>query len=449
MTFQCNVSISVGVHGELQASFLNETHSCLVVRFLRDPKIDVYTSGTQVSWANVPMPIRDAVDAEIRRHVENILRKALNPPATLTFQLSPSDDDAAARDHVPDSGERKGAQTAARAGSSLRSNKPVDGGDQCKGMVGSITERSIGLTVGRANADAPLQIMSVVKGSSAAKSMLIHEFDELVEIGTLQVSDAPLELVAELLRWPAGLDRRTRMIQLTLRRQRAVAYANIEQLRPEGDDASEGTSGEDDKQGATASAQRVTSGMRESRSSKREEMHRLPANELVEFESLGMTVEIGALDGISRIRKFKFGGPAEQSELLLIGDQVVMIDRQKVPANISAAATRLRRMAEMLAGSKRLVEVTVKRKGAWGGSETVANVNLMSRPNESSEDEASDYVLVDESDDSADEDAKRRSEEIRRRDLARQSQQQLYRHLTGRNFINEIQGMVTEAIESL
>eukprot|EP00960_Hanusia_phi_P056888 763395-Hanusia_phi.AAC.5 len=167
-------------------------------------------------------------------------------------------------------------------------------------------------------------------------------------------------------------------LQLTLRRQRAVAYANIEQLRPEGEDASEGTSGEDDKQGATASAQRVTSGMRESRSSKREEMHRLPANELVEFESLGMTVEIGALDGISRIRKFKFGGPAEQSELLLIGDQVVMIDRQKVPANISAAATRLRRMAEMLAGSKRLVEVTVKRKGAWGGSETVANVNLMS-----------------------------------------------------------------------
>eukprot|EP00960_Hanusia_phi_P056886 763395-Hanusia_phi.AAC.3 len=127
MTFQCNVSISVGVHGELQASFLNETHSCLVVRFLRDPKIDVYTSGTQVSWANVPMPIRDAVDAEIRRHVENILRKALNPPATLTFQLSPSDDAAAARDHVPDSDERKGAQTAARAGSSLRSNKPVDG----------------------------------------------------------------------------------------------------------------------------------------------------------------------------------------------------------------------------------------------------------------------------------------------------------------------------------
>ena len=167
-------------------------------------------------------------------------------------------------------------------------------------------------------------------------------------------------------------------LQLTLRRQRALAYANIEQLRPEEDNQSEESSaGGSDWQEKPSSMRRQSSSKRESKASKKEDSHRLPANELIEFESLGMTVEIGALDGVTRIRKFKYGGPAEQSELLLIGDEVVMIDRQKVPGNISAAATRLRRMAEMIAGSKRLVEVTVRRKGAWGGGETVSNVNLL------------------------------------------------------------------------
>ena len=117
----------------------------------------------------------------------------------------------------------------------------------------------------------------------------------------------------------------------------------------------------------------------------------------VRFPSLGLELQIGAFDGITRISGFKPGGPAESTDLLLVDDEVTHLDGQAIPVGIAAASARVRRIQEMLGNAQRLVEVTVRRKCQSGaGTSSVAHVRVQSiAANLESSSEDDDWVVLD------------------------------------------------------
>ncbi len=91
MTFTCAATITLGLVGEFEARFVGGEVPSLAVSFLKEPVLQVQTSGTQVSVASMPIPLQEAVDKEIRQHVLKVLKKSIFPPRTMTFTLSASD----------------------------------------------------------------------------------------------------------------------------------------------------------------------------------------------------------------------------------------------------------------------------------------------------------------------------------------------------------------------
>jgi hypothetical protein len=51
--------------------------------------------------------------------------------------------------------------------------------------------------------------------------------------GMQSVARARLEVIAALLKWPAGLARRQRLVQLSIHRGRSLLHVNIEQKQPD------------------------------------------------------------------------------------------------------------------------------------------------------------------------------------------------------------------------
>mmetsp|Transcript_44334 Transcript_44334/g.69328 ORF Transcript_44334/g.69328 Transcript_44334/m.69328 type:complete len:207 (+) Transcript_44334:180-800(+) len=115
------------------------------------------------------------------------------------------------------------------------------------------------------------------------------------------------------------------------------------------------------------------------------------------FETLGLELQVNALDGICRITGFKRGGPAESSDMLLIEDEVSNIDGHKIPLGIGPASGRLKRIKENMGNAQRFVEVAVKRKTHYGRQ--TSHVQLYAVPQV--RDDEDDWVVVESSESSS------------------------------------------------
>ena len=290
MTFTCAATITLGLVGEFEARFVGGEVPSLAVSFLKEPVLQVQTSGTQVSVASMPIPLQEAVDKEIRQHVLKVLKKSIFPPRTMTFTLSASEgggdaENAAAptetrsssrnpqhahaskgagggrrvegaaagkrpRSYIFGEGARKEGELAMAAAekavgpggradasahmpevrlySSSEAEDESDDGAETALPAGEVREESLGLTVARVKSNGPLLLAKVDPGRPAAKACLI-EGDELVEIGMQTVTHKDLMLIARLLAWPAGDERKVRLVQLSIHRGRSLQHVNIEQ----------------------------------------------------------------------------------------------------------------------------------------------------------------------------------------------------------------------------
>ncbi len=112
--------------------------------------------------------------------------------------------------------------------SSSEAEDESDDGAETALPAGEVREESLGLTVARVKSSGPLLLAKVDPGRPAAKACLI-EGDELVEIGMQTVTHKDLMLIARLLAWPAGDERKVRLVQLSIHRGRSLQHVNIEQ----------------------------------------------------------------------------------------------------------------------------------------------------------------------------------------------------------------------------
>ena len=87
--------------------------------------------------------------------------------------------------------------------------------------AGEVREESLGLTVSRSKKNGPVLLSRIDAGRAAARSRMLQQGDELVEIGMQSVARARLDKIAALLAWPRGLDRRVRLVQLSIHRDGA------------------------------------------------------------------------------------------------------------------------------------------------------------------------------------------------------------------------------------
>lgn len=315
MPFTCSATLTMGLTGEFESKFVGGTAPSMTMSFLKDPQLQVQTSGTQVSVASMPLPMQEAVDKEIRQHALKALQKSIFPPRTMTFALSaPSSADPSADAAASVSSSRSGAGVAARAQSqsakrhgasgkapagrqssqsflgtaradgeaagkigaapaagtgakdgareggpgardppssiatspSCSSNcddsdedavveeeEGRRGRDEALLPAGQVLEDSLGIALTRFKDGGPVILTKVDRGRPAARSGLLRQGDELIEIGMQPVSRARLEVIGALLAWPERLDRKLRLVQLSIHRGRSLLHVNIEQRRPE------------------------------------------------------------------------------------------------------------------------------------------------------------------------------------------------------------------------
>ena len=99
--------------------------------------------------------------------------------------------------------------------------------------AGQVCEESLGVTLTRFKDGGPVILTKVQGGRPAARSGLLQQGDELIEIGMQPVSRARLEVIAALLAWPDKLNLKLRLVQLSIHRGRSLLHVNIEQKRPE------------------------------------------------------------------------------------------------------------------------------------------------------------------------------------------------------------------------
>lgn len=443
LQFECAVRLTFGLEGEFEARVEGGENPRGVVSFTADPLVEVGTSDAKVLWGSISVPLQEAVSREVQQHALEQLKKTLSPTKEFTVDLSrdkDEDDDGAVSpgqspahrstksphseagpSHPPKprpstSWSEKGAKAkqppvqrswsmrrimATKRDNGASSAKERRGSSQTSsatdsesempelGFEGEVVEESIGLSVRRIQEGRPLVISRLHPGGVAERSLLLQEGDELTEIGAQPVGAARLEVVRALLGWPPGLDRRTRLVQLTLRRGRQLMFVNLDQQRPEEDEQrSESKSKSKSKWREIKSISgpsNVSHHVSIRRDSKTgallgvpSEWHKEAPQTLVDFPTLGFTLEVGAFDGVTRIESFESAGPAEQSELLLINDEVTSIDGQNIPVGISAAQGRLKRLVEKLGSDQRFVEVTVRRKSPHGVAQ-LSYVKLRSR----------------------------------------------------------------------
>ena len=313
----------------------------------------------------------------------------------------------------------------------------VKDGDGESLAAGEVREETLGLTIARPKANGPVILSKVEPGHPAARSRMLQAGDELVEIGMQSVTRARLEVIGALLAWPPGLSRKNRLVQLSIHRGRSLLHVNIEQRNPDADlepaagaagaravgqlppasvDGLKGGRGAKSADEAQSSeygnmarisgptnVQKRQSVTQDPRTGgllgipKEWQQHGVAPHDAIRFPTLGMEVHVGAFDGLTRIAGFKPSGPAEQTELLLIDDEVTHIDGQAIPVGIAAASARVRRMRELLGNAQRLVEITVKRTSACGaGQSSIAHVRVPAvAANLASSSDDDDWVVVD------------------------------------------------------
>ena len=141
--------------------------------------------------------------------------------------MGPAGSGAAGSAHVPE----------VRLYSSSEAEDESDDGVETVLPAGEVREESLGLTVARVKGNGPLLLAQVDPGRPAAKAYLL-EGDELVEIGMQTVTHKDLALIARLLAWPAGDERKIRLVQLSIHRGRSLQHVNVEQKAPKPDAAS-------------------------------------------------------------------------------------------------------------------------------------------------------------------------------------------------------------------
>jgi len=191
------------------------------------------------------------------------------------------------------------AETDGAAVGARRNGSWQGGLDFGQNAAAEAVRESLGLELERKEHGAAAVVVRVVPGSVAARSQLVHPGDAVEEVGTEDVTAAPLSALLALLAWPGGLAGDKRMLQLTLvRAVRQRVHVNLVQRRPparpsptRADSARTHEGAGEDSRGGT-----------------------------VFFATLGLELHVAA-DGRTRIFHFARGGPAEDSELLLVGDE--------------------------------------------------------------------------------------------------------------------------------